>query len=67
MTAVDYFRHCVTQKIPLYVSVVAAGEFAVQQSFQDLPLQHFRIQPYNLPNAIQAAAYLNALETMPRE
>jgi predicted nucleic acid-binding protein len=55
--AVDYFRHCVAQHIPMWVSTVAAGEFEVGQPVSDLPLQHFRIQPYNLPHAIKAAAF----------
>jgi hypothetical protein len=54
--AVDYFRHCVAQQVPMWVSTVAAGEFEVVQPVSDLPLQHFRIQPSNLPHAIKAAA-----------
>jgi hypothetical protein len=59
--AVDYFRHCVAQRIPMWISTVAAGEFEVGQPIGDLPLQNFRIQPYNLPHAIRAAALLRSL------
>jgi len=59
--AVDYFRHCLTQRIPMWLSAVAAGEFEVGQPVSDLPLQNFRIQPYNLPHAIRAAALFRAL------
>jgi hypothetical protein len=59
--AVDYFRHCLAQQIPMWVSTVAAGEFEVGQPVSDLPLQNFRIQPYNLPHAIKAAALFRAL------
>jgi predicted nucleic acid-binding protein len=59
--AVDYFRHCLTQRIPMWVSAVAAGEFEVGQPVSDLPLQNFRIQPYNLPHAIRAAALFRAI------
>jgi predicted nucleic acid-binding protein len=59
--AVDYFRHCLTQHIPLWLSTVAAGEFEVKQPVSDLPLQNFRIQPYNLPHAIRAAALFRAI------
>ena len=59
--AVDYFRHCLAQRIPMWISVVAAGEFEVKQPVSDLPLQNFRIQPYNLPHAIRAAALLRSL------
>lgn len=58
--AVDYFRHCLTQRIPMWLSTIAAGEFEVKQSVSDLPLQNFRIQPYNLPHAIRAAALFRA-------
>lgn len=59
--AVDYFRHCLAQRIPMWLSTVAAGEFEVGQPVSDLPLQNFRIQPYNLPHAIRAAAFFRAL------
>ena len=61
--AVEYFRHCLAQRIPMWLSVVAAGEFEVGEPVSDLPLQNFRIQPYNLPHAIRAAALFRALRT----
>jgi len=59
--AVDYFRHCLAQRIPMWISVVAAGEFEVKQPVSDLPFQNFRIQPYNLPHAIRAATLFRSL------
>jgi predicted nucleic acid-binding protein len=59
--AVDYFRHCLAKQIPMWLSTVAAGEFEVGQPVSDLPLQNFRVQPYNLPHAIKAAALFRAL------
>ena len=59
--AVDYFRHCYAKHIPMWISVIAAGEFEVKQPVSDLQLQYFRIQPYNLPHAIRAAALLRSL------
>jgi predicted nucleic acid-binding protein len=59
--AVDYFRHCLAERIPMWLSTVAAGEFEVRQPVSDLPLQNFRIQPYNLPHAIRAAALFRVL------
>jgi predicted nucleic acid-binding protein len=58
--AVDYYRHCLAQHIPMWISTVAAGEFEVGEPVSDLPLQNFRIQPYNLPHAIRAAALFRA-------
>lgn len=63
--AVDYFRHCLAQQIPMWLSTVAVGEFEVRQSISDLPLQNFRIQPYNLPHAIRAAALFRAIREDP--
>lgn len=54
--AVEYYRHCLAQQIPMWISTIAAGEFEVGQPVSDLPLQNFRIQPFNLPHAIRAAA-----------
>src|SRR5438445_13368932 len=59
--ALEYFRHCLAQRIPMWISVVAAGEFEVGQPVSDLPLQNFRVQPYNLPHAIRAAALFKEL------
>lgn len=59
--AVEYFRHCLAERIPMWISVVAAGEFEVGQPISDLPLQNFRMQPYNLPHAIRAASLFRAL------
>lgn len=59
--AVDYFRHCLAQRIPMWLSTIAAGEFEVKQQVSDLPLQNFRVQPYNLPHAIRAAALFRAI------
>ncbi len=60
--AVDYYRQCQSQRIPMVISTIAAGEFEVGQPVTDLPLQNFRIQPYNLPHAIKAAALMRALK-----
>lgn len=59
--AVDYFRHCLAQRIPMWISVIAAGEFEVGQPVKDLPLQNFRIQPYNLLQAIRSASLYKTL------
>lgn len=58
--ALEYFRYCSAERIPMWISTIAAGEFEVGQPIIDLPLQNFRIQPYNLPHAIRAAALFRA-------
>ncbi len=58
--ALEYFRHCLAERFPMWISTVAAGEFEVGQPIEDLPLQNFRIQPYNLPHARKAATLFRA-------
>lgn len=58
--ALEYFRYCSAERIPMWISTIAAGEFEVGQPISDVPLQNFRIQPYNLPHAIRAAALYRA-------
>ncbi len=59
--ALDYFRCCLQKRIPMNLSVIAAGEFDVGQPVSDLPLQNFRIQPFNLLHARRAASFLKYL------
>jgi hypothetical protein len=51
----------------MWISVVAAGEFEVRQPVSNLPLQNFRIQPYNLAHALRAAALLRVLPRQPSQ
>src|SRR5688572_24646476 len=60
--AVEYFRYCVAERVPMWISTVAAGEFEVKQPISDLPLQNFKIQPYNLSHAVRAAALFRQLQ-----
>lgn len=57
--AVNYFRHCVVHNVPMYVSAIAAGEFAVKQPLTDLPLQNFRLRAYDLVQAQRSALLYN--------
>lgn len=59
--AVEYFRHCVAQQIPMWLSVVAAGEYEVKDRVVGLPLKNFRILEYNLAHAITAARLFREL------
>lgn len=59
--AVEYFRHGLAQRIPMWISTVVAGEFEVGQPISDLPLQNFRILPYNLTHAIKAAVLFRSM------
>lgn len=57
--AVNYFRHCVVNNIAMYVSAIAAGEFAVKQPLTDLPLQNFRLRAYDVTHAQRSALLYN--------
>ncbi len=45
----------------MFIPTLAAAEFQVGQPVTDLPLQNFRILPFNLPHAIKAAGFASAL------
>lgn len=53
--AVAYYRYFVENRIPMYLSTIAAGEFEVGQPLESLPLQNFRVQTYNLFHAKRSA------------
>jgi len=62
-TAKQYFRHMLQTEVPMYLSAIAAAEFAVKQPVTDLPLGAFRILNFNLTHGQQAAKLMNALVT----
>ena len=44
-----------SQRIPMYLSAVVAGEFGIKQKLTDLPLQNFLKLAYEMPHAEKAA------------
>lgn len=54
--ALEYYRYLLEKGIPIYLSSLVAAEFALRQPITDLPLRTFRVLPFNLTHAIQAAA-----------
>lgn len=61
-TAKQYFRHMRQADVPMYLSAIAAAEFAVKQPVTDLPLDALRILNFNLAHGQHAANLMNALE-----
>ena len=53
--AMAFYRYCVAQRVPLFLSTVVAEQFARRQPVTDLPLATMRVLPYNLPHAVKAA------------
>ena len=60
-TAKQYYRHMLQADVPMYLSAIAAAEFAVKQPVTDLPLANFRILSFTLTHGQQAARLRNAL------
>jgi hypothetical protein len=54
-TADAYLKYFLKQNTPLILSTLVAGEFAVKQPINDLPLAHLNILPFNFIHAIKAA------------
>ena len=53
--AAQYYRLALEQQVPMFLSVIVASEFSIKQPLTDLPLNQFRILPFNIPHAIRAA------------
>ncbi len=53
--AAQYYRLALEQPVPMFLSVIVASEFSIKQPLTDLPLNQFRILPFNIPHAIRAA------------
>jgi len=61
-TAKQYYTYIIEQKIPIYFSSIVASEFAIKQPITDLPLNNFRVLPFNLPHSIKAAEIWGLLD-----
>lgn len=59
--AFRYYKFLIEQQSPLYLSAIAAAEFAIKQPITDLPLSNFRFTPFNIPHSIEAARLWNLL------
>jgi predicted nucleic acid-binding protein len=53
--AAQYYRLALEQQAPMFLSVIVVSEFAIKQPITDLPLNQFRILPFNVPHAVRAA------------
>jgi hypothetical protein len=59
--AAKYYRLLIEQAVPMYFSVIVAGEFAIKQPLSDLPIKNFRCLPFNIPHSVESARLWNAL------
>lgn len=60
-TAVEYFRRCLAERIPMLIPTLAVAEFEVGQPITDLPMQNFGMLPFNMPHARRAGRFAAAL------
>lgn len=59
--AVSYYKACIEKQVPMYLSTIAASEFAMRQSVLDLELRNFIVLPFNIDHAMKAGHLWNAL------
>lgn len=60
-TAMQYYRHLLTNNVPMYFSAIVAAEFGIKQPITDLPLNNFRALDFNVPHGQKAANLWTAL------
>lgn len=61
--AKQYYELLIADKIPLYFSTIVASEFAIKQPITDLPLNNFRVIPFNITHSIESARLWNLVGT----
>ena len=49
--AVDFYRYFIENKIHMILSAIVTSEFCIKQSIYDLPLNNFRLLPFNIPES----------------
>ena len=59
--AIQYYRHLLSNNMPMRLSAIAAAEFAIKQPLTELPLGNFRPLDFSLTHAHEAARLWNAL------
>lgn len=60
--AADYYRFMLANNVRMFVSAIAASEFAVRQPIDELPLRNFTFVPFNVPHGVEAARLWTALQ-----
>lgn len=53
--AARYYKHFISENIPMFLSAIAASEFHLKQPITDLPLDTIIPLPFNLTDAIATA------------
>ncbi len=50
--ALDFYTYFLNEKYSMYLSTIVISEFSLKQPITDLPLQNFKIMPFNYPESI---------------
>jgi hypothetical protein len=57
----QYYRHMLDHQLPMFLSAIVASEIAIKEPITSLPLANFRVLPFNITHAVEAARIWNAL------
>lgn len=49
--AVNFYKYFLENKIDMYLSTIVCSEFGIKQDITELPIETFRILPFNLPES----------------
>lgn len=50
--ALDFYTFFLNEGYSMYLSTIVISEFSIRQEITDLPLQNFKIMPFNFPESI---------------
>ena len=58
--AQQYYRECITRRVPMFLSTVVVSEYSVKQAINDLPLRNFIVLPFNVDHAMACGLLIRA-------
>lgn len=58
--ALQYYKACITRRVPMLLSTIAISEFQVRQAINDLPLRNFIVLPFNVDHAMACGLLVRA-------
>lgn len=56
-----YFKACIDQRVPMFLSSIVISEYQVRQAINDLPLRNFIVLPFNIDHAMACGLLARAL------
>jgi hypothetical protein len=49
--AKEYYKYFIDNKIAMVLSAIVTSEFCIKQPLSDLPLENFKLLPFNIPDS----------------